>query len=82
MIVASSSPALLRLLVDHEWKDLFWHRRDELVAKVELIPFGHALSEKALDPFIGIVAKTVFVPVNSFFRDAAFRGARRARTRS
>lgn len=67
VIVASSSPALLRLLVDHEWKELFWHRRDELVAKVSFIPFGHALSEKALDPFIGIVAKTVFVPVNDFF---------------
>ena len=34
---------------------------------MSFIPFGHALSEKALDPFIGIVAKTVFVPVNDFF---------------
>ena len=67
VVVASSSPALLRLLVDHEWKELFWRRREELAAKVCFIPFGHALSEKALDPFIGIVAKTVFVPVNDFF---------------
>jgi len=67
VVVASSSPALLRLLVDHEWKELFWRRREELRAKVSFIPFGHALSEKALDPFIGIVAKTVFVPVNDLF---------------
>lgn len=67
VIVASSSPALLRLIVDFEWKELFWHRREELAAKVSFIPFGHALSEKALDPFIGIVAKTVFVPVSDFF---------------
>ena len=67
VIVASSSPVLLRLLVDFEWKELFWHRREELRAKVSFIPFGHALSEKALDPFVGIVAKTVFVPVGDFF---------------
>ena len=29
--------------------------------------FGHALHEKALDPFLGIVAKTVFVPVDELF---------------
>jgi hypothetical protein len=67
VIVASSSPSLLRLLLDHEWKELFWHRREELRAKMCFIPFGHALSEKALDPFVGIVAKTVFVPVSDFF---------------
>ncbi len=67
VIVASSSPAMLRLLVGFEWKELFWRRREELMATVSFIPFGHSLSEKALDPFIGIVAKTVFVPVNGFF---------------
>jgi hypothetical protein len=29
--------------------------------------FGHALHEKALDPYVGIVAKTVFVPVDELF---------------
>ena len=29
--------------------------------------FGHALHEKALDPYLGIVAKTVFVPVDELF---------------
>lgn len=67
VVVASSSPALLRLIVDFEWKALFWHRREELAQRVRFIAFGHALFEKALDPFIGIVAKTVFVPVDDFF---------------
>ena len=65
--VASSSPGLLRLIVDFEWKELFWHRRAELGGKVRFIAFGHSLFEKALDPFIGIVAKTVFVPAGDFF---------------
>ena len=67
VVVASSSPALLRLIVDFEWKELFWHRRAELARKVRFIAFGHSLFEKALDPFFGIVAKTVFVPVSELF---------------
>jgi hypothetical protein len=67
VIVASSSPALLRLILDFEWKELFWQRRVELAEKVRFLVFGHSLYEKALDPFVGIVAKTVFVPVNDFF---------------
>jgi hypothetical protein len=65
--VASRSPELLRLIVDFEWKELFWRRRGELESSVRFFAFGHALYEKALDPYIGIVAKTVFVPVGDFF---------------
>jgi hypothetical protein len=65
--VACSAPALLRLIVDFEWKELFWARRAELAAKVRFVAFGHSLYEKMLDPFTGIVAKTVFVPVDEFF---------------
>jgi hypothetical protein len=67
VIVASSSPALLRLVVEHEWKELFWSRRAELEARVRFLAFGHALCEKLLDPYIGITAKTVFVPVDELF---------------
>ncbi len=67
VVVASSSPALLRLIVDFEWKELFWRRREELAAKVRFLAFGHALLEQALDPYLGMVAKTVFVPVDDFF---------------
>lgn len=65
--VASSSPELLRLIVDFEWKELFWRRRGELAGRLSFLAFGHALFEKALDPFLGIVAKTVFVPVDELF---------------
>jgi len=67
--VASSSPELLRLIVDFEWKELLWRRREELARKVRFIAFGHSLFEKMLDPFIGIVAKTVFLPVDEAFAD-------------
>jgi len=67
VVVASRSPELLRLIVDFEWKELFWRRREELERSVRFFAFGHALYEKALDPYIGIVAKTVFVPATDFF---------------
>jgi hypothetical protein len=67
VIVASAAPDLLRLIADFEWKRLFWERRADVLAKMRFIPFGHALFEQALDPYIGMVAKTVFIPVSDFF---------------
>ena len=67
VIVASASPALLRLVVDFEWKELFWARRGELAQQMRFFVFGHACYEQALSPYIGMVAKTVFVPVSEFF---------------
>ena len=61
VIVACDDPLLTRLIVDFEWKELFWRRRAELEAKMRFFAFGHALYEKALEPYLGIVAKTIFV---------------------
>lgn len=63
--VVSSDPALFALIVGFEWKTLFWHRRADLDRHVRFLPFGHALFEQAMDPYLGMVAKTIFVPVPS-----------------
>jgi DUF3025 family protein len=70
VIVASSAPHLLRLMVDFEWKDLFWKRREELLATTRFLAFGHACYEQALEPYLGMVAKTVFLPVDASFAQA------------
>jgi hypothetical protein len=62
VIVATDDASLTKLIVDFEWKELFWRRRPELEAKARFLAFGHALLEKAVEPYLGIVAKTVFVP--------------------
>ena len=67
VIVAARSPELLRLIVDFEWKELFWKRRADLDAHVRFLAFGHACYEQSLQPYIGMVAKTVFVPVDELF---------------
>ena len=51
------------LMVAFEWKELFWRRREELLATTRFFTFGHACYEQSLAPYIGMVAKTVFVPV-------------------
>jgi len=65
--VASSAPELLRLIVDFRWKELFWTRREELARHVAFVGFGHGMYEQSLAPFIGMVAKTVFLPVAEGF---------------
>jgi hypothetical protein len=67
VIVASSSAGLLRHVVDFEWKALFWERREEVGEKMRFFVFGHACYEQALQPYIGMVAKTIFAPVSEFF---------------
>lgn len=69
--VATCDPAVPGLVRAHEWKALFWHRREALAARVHYLAFGHSLLEKALDPFAGIVAKTVFLEVDGGFASLA-----------
>jgi hypothetical protein len=67
VIVACSAPDLLALVKDFEWKALFWHRRAELEKRMRFFAFGHALCEQALAPYLGMVAKTVFVAADDGF---------------
>jgi len=75
VLVASSDPALHQLIVDFRWKELFWHRRAELEAKMRFVAFGHSLFEKMIDPHLGIVAKTIFVPLEAGFDPDALLAA-------
>jgi Protein of unknown function (DUF3025) len=67
VIVASGSAGLSRLITAFEWKDLFWHRRAEVEASMGFFAFGHGLYEQALAPYLGMVAKTVFVDAGESF---------------
>lgn len=67
VIVACSDASLLQLIADFEWKALFWTRRAELRARMRFFVFGHACSEQLLAPYLGLVAKTVFIAVDAAF---------------
>ena len=67
VIVASGDPTLSALLEDFEWKRLFWLRRADVARSMRFFLFGHALCEKALQPFSGIAGRGVVVPVAGTF---------------
>lgn len=63
VVIAASDPALLQLIRDFQWKALFWQRRSELAGKLHCIPFGHAVYEKGLTPYIGMTANAILLDV-------------------
>jgi hypothetical protein len=66
-IVASSAQELLDLVTAFEWKELFWARRRELERRMRFFAFGHGFCEQALAPYLGMVAKTVYIAASDAF---------------
>jgi hypothetical protein len=62
-VILSSDPALLELVKNFQWKRLFWQFRNEVRQHLKCIVFGHAVYEKALNPYVGITAHSVLLPV-------------------
>jgi len=71
MAVVSSDAELLELVRGFRWKELFWHRRDAVKARMRFCVFGHALFSKALQPFVGLTGKGVLLQVPGAFLELA-----------
>ncbi len=67
VIVASADESLSKLLSGFQWKELFWQRRSEILQSMRFYLFGHALYEKALQPFAGVTGRGVIVEVGAGF---------------
>ena len=67
IIVLSDSRALLEQIPAFSWHNLFVQQREEVKQRMVFIPFGHALMEKMLDPYVGMVAKVILVEVEADF---------------
>lgn len=63
VLVLSDDESLLSLIREFRWKDLFWRRRADVRRRMRFIPFGHALYQKALQPFVGMVGRAILMPV-------------------
>ncbi len=61
VIVLSDDADLLQDVRDFAWKQLFWLRRDRVQKHFHCIIFGHALYEKALQPFVGITGRAILL---------------------
>ena len=62
-IAVSSDADLLDDLRGFGWKRLFWERRERVGACMRVHLFGHALFEKALNPYVGMTAHALLLPV-------------------
>jgi hypothetical protein len=62
-VVLASDPDLLQLIRDFHWKTLFWERRADLARDLRCIVFGHAVYEKALQPYVGMTANAILLEV-------------------
>ncbi|UJP00043.1 MAG: DUF3025 domain-containing protein [Nitrosomonas sp.] len=67
VIVACSQAALIQLIRDFEWKELFWRQRKAVLSSMRFFVFGHGLYEKALNPYAGMTGKAVIFNVPEVF---------------
>ncbi|MBL8522093.1 MAG: DUF3025 domain-containing protein [Betaproteobacteria bacterium] len=63
VIVASADEALLTLLREFKWRELFVERRADVIARMRFALIGHGLMEKALAPFIGLTGKAILLNI-------------------
>jgi hypothetical protein len=61
-IVQCDDAGLVSLLSDFRWKELFWENRERVKADLRIVVLGHAVLEKALEPWPGITCKAIVVP--------------------
>jgi hypothetical protein len=70
IVVAAADAELPALLRDFRWKELFWKRRAEVLRSMRFYVFGHAIYEKALEPYKGVTAKVLIVDTAPGLLDA------------
>jgi hypothetical protein len=68
-IVVSSRADLLDMIRQHEWKKLFVDHRDSFESEIKCIVFGHAMYEKALNPYIGMTTNTLLIHSSELLQD-------------
>ena len=63
VIVVYGDAELAALLRDHQWKALFWQRREQTSTGMRFYIFGHGLYEKALQPYVGMTGQGLLLAV-------------------
>jgi DUF3025 family protein len=60
-IVQCDDPDLVSMVTGFRWKELFWHNREEARKSMRILVLGHAILEKALEPWPGVTCKAILV---------------------
>ena len=70
-IFASADESLIEDLCSFRWKALFCAKRSRVIEQVRVLIFGHAIFEKALNPYLGLTAHALPVRVSAEFLQAS-----------
>ena len=70
-IVVCEDQELIELLRTFRWRELFWERRERVLASMRVLVLGHAILEQALQPWPGIACKVMFATGNDPDGEAA-----------
>lgn len=66
-IIVSDDNSRLDLIRNHDWKKLFWTDGEAFGKNIQCYVFGHAMHEKALQPYIGMTTHTILLEQTSDF---------------
>ena len=64
IVVASADAALLDLLTERRWKELFWVRRSAVLANMRFLVFGHGLYDALRAPFYCMCGRVAMFTVD------------------
>ena len=63
IIIVSSNRSLLEMIEEFQWRQLFCENKNKFGEEIGGIVFGHAMYEKALNPYIGMTAQALLIEV-------------------
>jgi hypothetical protein len=76
VVVLCADPSLAGLLIERQWKTLFWTRRADVARALDFFVCGHALYEKLLRPYPAITGRALVVEVPRALFDLDFEARR------
>ena len=79
-IVRCADPVLEQMIRGFRWKELFWAQRERVRRDLRFVVIGHAVLEKALEPWAGITCKAIFAGLDEDPDAAAARWLGAARS--
>jgi len=68
-IIITNDKKLLDLIKNHQWNELFVKNRKAFDENLKCIIFGHAIFEKALNPYIGMTCHCILVESDKLMED-------------
>lgn len=71
VIIISHNAELLDMIKEFQWETLFWENRGTFNSDIACFTFGHAMYEKAINPYIGMTANAILIQVDRAFFESS-----------